>query len=570
MTPLVETRNEDEETRDLLNGSTTEMNGEEDHEHEECHELNGANGEATTTSNHRDAETQASSQQQMTGRTGTISSARFNLLSTMVGGGSLSLPLAFQKTGNILLAPLLLIVIAALTEFCFRILSSSTRLLSPIRDNNIPGKDSYESIAQAAFGRKAHIFSMVLVVFMCFFGTVAYCVLLRDLASTFLPQHLTKVFGGDNPRPGPNFPNNVAMLSVILLVTPFCTLRTLTALQRFGAASMLSVAILAFCITFRSVQCNLTDKFAHVRKSSWWDYVSYGPQSPKDVLDALPLFVSCFVCHYTVPLVQNELVNPTPARVAWWIQSTTWSAAIFYLLMGITGSSFGNCTPDGTVHGNILLDFSEDDPLLLVGRICLAITVTLAFPMLVIPARDILIRAFARHAHEVLEETVLPVTNTSITSENHVASIMEDGHSEEDEALIRSLQQPLLEQIVTPEVHREPGAATTASLPSLRQRLVAALILFWAAAALACVVPSIDVVWDLLGSSLSILMSYLIPCSSYILIKQKHVVDDIDNRGTNLRNKLSKLLAWILIFVFTPLMVLSTANAIYNTVRPSS
>jgi hypothetical protein len=40
-----------------------------------------------------------------------------------------------------------------LQQCCFRILSSSTRVLSPIRDNNIPGKDSYESIAQAAFGR---------------------------------------------------------------------------------------------------------------------------------------------------------------------------------------------------------------------------------------------------------------------------------------------------------------------------------------------------------------------------------------------------------------------------------
>lgn len=54
-------------------------------------------------------------------RMGTTSSARFNILSTMVGGGSLSLPLAFQKSGNALLGPLLLILVAAITEFCFRV-----------------------------------------------------------------------------------------------------------------------------------------------------------------------------------------------------------------------------------------------------------------------------------------------------------------------------------------------------------------------------------------------------------------------------------------------------------------
>lgn len=50
-------------------------------------------------------------------RLGTTSSARFNILSTMVGGGSLSLPLAFQKSGNALLGPVILIAVAVITEF---------------------------------------------------------------------------------------------------------------------------------------------------------------------------------------------------------------------------------------------------------------------------------------------------------------------------------------------------------------------------------------------------------------------------------------------------------------------
>jgi len=62
-------------------------------------------------------------------RHGTTASARFNILSTMVGGGSLSLPLAFQKSGNALLGPVLLVATAVITEFCFRV-HGTLRMLS--------------------------------------------------------------------------------------------------------------------------------------------------------------------------------------------------------------------------------------------------------------------------------------------------------------------------------------------------------------------------------------------------------------------------------------------------------
>jgi hypothetical protein len=89
------------------------------------------------------------------------------------------------------------------------------------------------------------------------------------------------------------------------------------------------------------------------------------------------------------------------------------------MVMGLSGSAYGRCaaamsmsnatiidgdelvsenctSPAGHTHddagagaaglsGNILLDFPEDDPLLLVGRMCLAVTLALAFPMLTIP-----------------------------------------------------------------------------------------------------------------------------------------------------------------------------------------
>ena len=290
-------------------------------------------------------------------RIGSISSARFNILSTMVGGGCLSLPMAFQQAGNALIGPLLLVLTGGMTEFCFRALvTNSVRLQPP--DPARPGRETFESIASAAFGSSGYRWSMLLVVLMCFFGTVGYSVLLRDML-----EPLNDVLAP--PRILHTVPwlyHNFTMLLVILLVTPFCTLRRLTALKDCGALSMLSLLILGSCIVFRSMQCNWnsavvvdagggggTDNINNNNNNNsiddetgdepWYTYLRLFPDSWHDLLNALPLFISCFVCHYNILPVHNELQNPSPARVSWWLRSTTWFAVLLYMIMGFAGSS---------------------------------------------------------------------------------------------------------------------------------------------------------------------------------------------------------------------------------------
>lgn len=461
-------------------------------------------------------------------RAGTTASARFNILSTMVGGGSLSLPLAFQKSGNALVGPLLLLVTALITEFCFRIHVGSSRIISPVSSQDTHrGKDTFESVARAAFGPSANVFSMTLVVFMCFFGACAYAVLLRDML-----QPVTEAIWHTSES-GPTFQNNLTMLAVVLLVTPLCTLKTLTSLEKFGAASMFSVLILGSCIVYRSAQCNIYDNTTTHRA------FKFLPDTWKDLLDVFPLFVSCYVCHYNLVPVHNELRRPSPERTSWWLRSTVWSSTAFYMTIGIAGSAYGHCTESGNVQGNILLDFPEDDVLLLIGRSCLALTLTMAFPMLTIPARDILIRC-------------LPASFFKPTSSQV------DNSAEEQE---QALQEPLLEREEDVEEGR-PAVEDGEVEASLGLRLGAAIVVFWSSALVASCVASIDIVWDLLGSSLSILLSYLIPCGSYLVIVKKF---DSDTGGDLSPVKVSKYIAWALIIFYVPMMFVSTANAVVDT-----
>jgi hypothetical protein len=207
-------------------------------------------------------------------------------------------------------------------------------------------------------------------------------------------------------------------------------------------------------------------------------------------------------------------------------------------MIGFSGSMYGNCTPGGAVQGNILLDFDEDDPLLFMGRMCLALTISLAFPMLVIPARDILIRT---------------VKSSYSTAEEEAGTIYSDAQSE--------LREPLL---VEENGRGDVVPHDADAFVPLSWRLAAAIFVFWSGAAVACCVTSIDVVWDLLGSSLSILLSYLIPCGSYIVLVRKQDSGESPVDG-GWKSRFTIYMSWFLIVLTTPLMFISTGNAVRNT-----
>jgi len=494
-------------------------------------------------------------------RKGSTSSARFNILSTMVGGGCLSLPLAFQQSGNALIGPILLIVAALLADFCFRLLVESAKTLSGV-DFNRRGNDSFESITSAAFGPSAFVFSKALVTAMCFFGAVGYAVLLRDMLEPI--NDSVQILKG-----WAWLHKNFSMFTVVLVVTPLCTLKSFTALKRCNATSMFSILILGTSIVIRSMQCNFggdsnnsdalelmmggDDGAAFAGSSSWYSQLHMFPDSPKDVLDAIPLFISCFVCHYNILPVHNELRDPSPVRVSWWLRTTAWSAFTLYIILGFSGSLYGHCTASGKVQGNVLLDFNKDDPLLLVGRMCLAVTITLAFPMLVIPARDIVMRSIAESGDQG--------SQNATTEPLIAATSLLEGQEALEEPLLQDNNNPFdAENLQLPasgaDANADDDAAASLSKSSFLSRLGIAICIFWTAAAVASCVKSIDIVWDLLGSSLSILLSYLIPCGAYLRITK----DDESGNHTA-----SRILSWMIILVFTPLMFLSTGNAIQNT-----
>ena len=550
-------------------------------------------------------------------RQGTISSARFNLLSSMVGGGCLSLPLAFHQTGNLLVAPILLVVMSVLAQQSILFLvkagiystvsgeleasnGDDARLTVASRRseiiNNRKGIASYENVASQAFGRNARIFSMSLVCACCFFATVGYAVLLRDMLEPIVDAMVKPAEGVGG---GPTLARNSAMLIVVFCISPLTTWKNLTALKDVGAASMASVFTVGLCVAYRSIECQtgvLENEVDTNSTNSNDGNMRAFPLSMKHLLDAIPLFISSFVCHFNVLPIHNELMCPTSDRVTLWVRTSIWPATLFYYVIGFTGSLFVKCTSSGSVQGNILLDFNEEDPLLLLGRLCLAVTITLAFPMLIIPPRDILVRSlvqtrFGRRYLQpklLLQKTSLDDTagiprdiailDSLTTVEFEPMEFSQTADMEEPLLVLESrstagiMQDDPAEQSYSYEYFDSMSVLSRQALvgggdaENTAARKIVACAVFWSAAGLACSVQSIDVVWDLVGSSFSIMLAFLIPCGAYLKLARRNRFNDYQDGGMGFRKwMVSRAVAWMMILVFAPLMVISTLNACYNS-----
>jgi hypothetical protein len=62
------------------------------------------------------------------------------------------------------------------------------------------------------------------------------------------------------------------------------------------------------------------------------------------------------------------------------------------------------------------------------------------------------------------------------------------------------------------------------------------------------------------------MMAFLIPAGCFLKLARRKRFDEIQDGGSGFRIwMISRLVAWMMILVFVPLMVVSTMNAVYNS-----
>jgi amino acid permease len=414
--------------------------------------------------------------------------ATFNLVATIVGGGVLSLPLAFHYCG-IGGATVLMIFAAVITAQSLRLLCFVARTI---------GANSYGNVGWYAFGPIMEAIVSGLLAIFLLFVLVAYMVLLRDIATPIV--QLIR----------PDMTGNIVLAFILLLLSPFFVQRTLHALRfncYIGLASvlLLCIALLHHALVRKNTSSSLTP-------------LQLGPKSFGDVLYAFPIITLSFLSSFNVLPIQNALRNPTPERIHAVIDTAVLLCFLVMFLLGLGGYAYAR---DKT-QGNILLNCnsSEDnkDWVMILGRIGFGITIMFAMGMMIIPCRDC--------CFQVLHQ-LHPVPSVEEASHGLNKDFADDDHfcGEQSELLVsNSITSPDQDQTGL-DKQRENRFIWHYGLT-----LVIVLITYLGAA----LAPGVAIVWSLCGSSMAFAISFFLPAIFYAKLQTS------GSKGTN-------YLVWFLI-----------------------
>ncbi|KAF1334983.1 Sodium-coupled neutral amino acid transporter, partial [Globisporangium splendens] len=452
-------------------------------------------------------------------RTVTAPSAIFNLASTIVGGGVLSLPYAFDKCG-LVLTVVFMVLSAAASNFSLYVIVSCSRR---------GGATTYEEIVRKALGPKAGLITVTLLVLLTFLTMVAYVILVKDLVGSLGEQFLFA-------RAISVAEKNVLTLICMTLILPVLFTRSMDALRFTSMLSLMSVLLLATAITIRAVNSLQSHEDATSSAPLSTDQVAdrtipikLFPTHWQDPVFAFPIISISFLCHFNVLPVYRELREPTRQRLKKIVSATMFSTWVFYMLVGTMGYLFAYQLPGG-VRDDILNNFSGNDTLVNVGRLGLLLTIMMNMPLIMQPCRMNIVR---------LSKYVIGFVK-SYTSRSS-SSPSSNGES------IALLTTPTL-----------PGAVTPPAVPYVSEtvfHVVLTVAIIGSVLALAIVTPGVAVVWNMVGSTVGILISYVLPCVSYIRIR--HSKRHSDKR---------KLAAWIILVVSSMMCVACTLQSISSVV----
>ncbi|GAB9469892.1 Sodium-coupled neutral amino acid transporter [Globisporangium polare] len=412
-------------------------------------------------------------------RTATARSAVFNLVSTIIGGGILSLPYAFDKCG-LVLGFLFMVISAAASNFSLYVIVSCSRR---------GGATTYEEVVRKALGPKAGLVAVTLLVLLTFLTMVAYVILIKDLVGSLGEQFLFA-------RAVTVVEKNVLTIVCIALVSPVLFARSMDALRFTSIFSLVSVLVLAIAITIRtvhSIEANVAgsgDVPVDVVTPEPVG-IKLFPSDWRDPVYAFPIISVSFLCHFNVLPVYRELHKPTRQRLKKIVSATMFSTWAFYMIVGTMGYLFAYQLPGG-VKDDILNNFDVSDALVNVGRLGLLVTIMLSMPLIMQPCRLNIVR-LANYVRGFAKS----YASTSLNGED-----------------IRLLTTP------TAAISREAVRGGSRAKKDAFH-VILTVVLISGAVALALVLPGVAVVWNMMGSTVGILISYVLPCISYVAIRKK-------------------------------------------------
>ncbi|XP_032240356.1 probable sodium-coupled neutral amino acid transporter 6 [Nematostella vectensis] len=338
-------------------------------------------------------------------RHGTILSSIFTLVSTMIGGGVLSLPFAFQQGGFVMSSLVLIFVLMASTHGGFLIINSKKYCQGRIKN--------VEDVGRIAFGYKGEVLTQLVLIVTLFLCSVAYWILITDQL-----QPLFFLMCGPNSF----WAKKIVVLTIpVLVIFPFTLLKSMSALKFTSFLSVFCVMFLAGGIVHQSVESHIGGRITRPDNPvKWW---------PKDLggfLTSVSITGLTFACHFNILPMHSELRYQTRQNK----RIILYSAMAITYCLNVVVSFFGFMQFRKYVDQDITKNYPHDNVVLTIGRCALALTLLLSFPLLIFPCRDVINRLIWKEhapilATDSVSRTMFLISNDTLSGPSRIIWLAE-------------------------------------------------------------------------------------------------------------------------------------------------
>ncbi|GAA5844051.1 hypothetical protein JCM9279_003715 [Rhodotorula babjevae] len=287
-----------------------------------------------------------------------------NLSNSILGAGIIGLPYALREAG-FFAGIVLLVIVGIVTDWTIRLIVLNAKM---------SGRRTYIDILDSCFGRAGRAAASFFQFSFAFGGMCAFCVIIGDT----IPRVLVSLVGLD-PSPVVAFFISRPVVTIILTLGisfPLSLYRDIEKLSHASALALVSMVFIVISVGVRGP--GVADELKGDPEQRWTILES-------GLFEAIGVISFAFVCHHNSLLIYGSLRTPTLDRFAQVTHVSTTISVIACLCM----STSGFLVFTDRTQGNILNNFSEDDMLINIARLCFGANMFSTLPLEAFVCREV-------------------------------------------------------------------------------------------------------------------------------------------------------------------------------------
>ncbi|KAL2117108.1 hypothetical protein VTJ04DRAFT_9276 [Mycothermus thermophilus] len=300
-----------------------------------------------------------------------LPAAFMNMANSIIGAGIIGQPYAMRQAG-LLSGVILLVVLTVVVDWTIRLIVVNAKL---------SGAGSFQGTVERCFGRTGLIAISLAQWAFAFGGMVAFGVIVGDS----IPSVLRAIWPGlkDMPVLGLLADRRAVIVVFTLGVSyPLALYRDIAKLAKASTLALLSMAVIVATVV---VQGALAPAEERGELKDWKMLVIND-----GIFQAIGVISFAFVCHHNSLLIYGSLEKPTIDRFARVTHFSTGISMLACLLLALSGFlTFGDRT-----QGNVLNNFSQDNTMVNVARLCFGLNMLTTLPLEAFVCREVMLNYY--------------------------------------------------------------------------------------------------------------------------------------------------------------------------------